>query len=95
MAFKEKFEDIEEWGKGKKDLEEVDNDMEEDLFKDADLLNKNDLKRQKLELDNFWDQDIKIKNKRYSKEDFNRYKIKDWDIDRKIEKMFGDVERKK
>lgn len=95
MAFKEKFEDIEEWGKGKKDLEEVDNDMEEDLFKDADLLNKNDLKKQKLELDNFWDQDIKIKNKRYSKEDFNRYKIKDWDIDRKIEKMFGDVERKK
>lgn len=42
----------------------------------------------KVEIENFWDDDIKIKNKRFSNEDFKRYQIKDWNVDEKINELF-------
>lgn len=66
----------------------MNHDAFDDLFKDSDLLSNKELKKQKVELDNFWDEDIKIKNVRLSNENINRYKIKDWDVDRKIKDLF-------
>jgi len=36
---------------------------------------------------------LKIKNKRYQGEDFKRYKIKDWDIDNQIDKLFEEEDK--
>lgn len=42
----------------------------------------------KVVIENFWDDDIKIKNKRFSNEDLKRYQIKDWNVDEKINELF-------
>lgn len=41
-------------------------------------------------INNFWDENVKIKNKLWNNEDFKRYRIKDWNVDDKIEKLFSD-----
>lgn len=41
-----------------------------------------------IEIKDFWNKDIQIKNKKLSNEDYNRYKIKDWDIEDSIKKLF-------
>lgn len=47
-----------------------------------------DIYPKKVEIENFWDDNIKIKNKRFSNEDFKRYQIKDWNVDEKINELF-------
>ena len=46
-------------------------------------------KEKSVEINDFWDKDVVIKNKRISNEDYNRYKIKDFDIEDWIKKLFG------
>lgn len=40
-------------------------------------------------IDDFWDKNLKIKNKRFGRQDFNRYKIKGFDVDRQLKKLFS------
>ncbi len=70
----EPWEVIKERDKNKK-IEEVEKIKEED----SDMIN----------IEDFWNSNIKIKKKRFNNEDFNRYRIKNWDVDQKIKKMFG------
>lgn len=89
-------EDIEE---DKKEIQEMieknqSNDIllpEDHTHKKADdLLPKDDpYYATKVAIDNFWDKDVKIRDKLWSNEDFKRYKIKDWDVDKKINKLFS------
>jgi hypothetical protein len=41
-----------------------------------------------VEIDKFWDENLKIKKKRFSNEDFDKYKIRGFDIDQKIKQLF-------
>ena len=40
-------------------------------------------------IDDFFDKNLQIKNKKYGMNDFNKYVIKGFDIDRQLKKMFN------
>lgn len=62
-----------------------------DHNKKEDLIGKNNpYYPTKVAIDNFWDDNIKIKNKLWNNEDFKRYRIKDWNIDNKINQLFSE-----
>lgn len=68
--------------------EDHNHDKPDDLaFKKEELLYP-----AQVEIENFWDEDVKIKNKNFSNEDYMRYKLKDWDVEKKLKKLF-DVPR--
>lgn len=46
-------------------------------------------KKENVVVENYWDSDIKIKKKRFTDEDFNSYRIRGWDVDKKLAKLFG------
>lgn len=62
---KQKFEDPSIWSHGKSGFEDVVHDENGDLFKDLKEENKKDLENQKIEVEDFWNDSLKIKHKRF------------------------------
>lgn len=86
----DKFLNYETWSKGQEGLEEVVHEQNGGVFDEAEPDQKKKLEAEKKVLDDFWDEKVKIENLGQSNEDFQRYKIKDWDVDDQIGKLFRD-----
>ena len=67
-------------------IDDADTDNEDnfaDKFEDEHFHEPNSIV-----IDDFWDENLEIKNKRLGNHDFDRYKIKGFDIDRQLKKLF-------
>jgi hypothetical protein len=88
IVYKRKVEEMEEKEKNEFNDKPYDWGLRR---KDQEMADKK--KAEGVVVDDFWNPDIKIKNKRVNDEDYNKYRIKGWDVDRKLNKLFSQKQK--